>query len=125
MVSTPQVLTGLLQQGVDVIVDRGDMTQDLLLAVAAASLRAPFLLRHVRESLARAGGIRAPCAGVPGAREWEVFQLYVQGMLVRQIACGFRRSGKTVSAQKRSTMRKLGLVTERDLIDFATRVGLV
>jgi len=125
MVSTPQVLTGLLQHGLHVIVDKRDVIHDLLLAVAAASQRAPFQSRHVRESLARAGGACAPCAGVPSAREWEVFQLYAQGMSVRQIAHRFQRSGKTISAQKRSAMRKLGLVTERDFIDFATQVGLI
>ncbi|SDB84778.1 response regulator transcription factor [Paraburkholderia lycopersici] len=124
MVSTPQVLTGLLHQGLDVLVDKRDVVHDLLLAVAAAHARAPYLSGHARDSLERAGAACAPCAGVPSAREWEVFQLYVQGMSVRQIAHRFQRSNKTISAQKRSTMRKLGLVTERDVVDFATQVGL-
>ncbi|MEM5325687.1 hypothetical protein VSR34_03630 [Paraburkholderia sp. JHI2823] len=45
-------------------------------------------------------------------------------MSVRQIACRFQRSRKTVSTLKHSTMRKQGLVTERDRIDFATPSGL-
>lgn len=124
MVSTPPVLTGLMHHGLNVIVDKRDAVHDLLLAVAAARARTPFLSGHARATLARAGAACAPCSGVPSAREWEVLQLYAQGMSVRQIAQRFQRSGKTISAQKRSTMRKLGLVTERDLSDFAIQVGL-
>ncbi|CAD6512466.1 Transcriptional regulatory protein RcsB [Paraburkholderia hiiakae] len=124
MVSTPHVLTGLLHHGLNVIVDKRDVAHDLLLAVAAARARKPFLSRRARETLARADATFALCAGMPSAREWEVFQLYAQGMSICQIAQRFQRSGKTISAQKRSTMRKLGLVTESDLSDFATQVGL-
>lgn len=124
MVSTPQVLTGLVHCGLNVIVDKRDVAHDLLPAVAAACARAPFLSRRARDTLTRADATCAPCAGMPSAREWEVFQLYAQGMSICQIARRFQRSGKTISAQKRSTMRKLGLVTERDLSDFATQVGL-
>jgi two-component system, NarL family, captular synthesis response regulator RcsB len=124
MLSTPPILTGLLQWGLDVIVDKRDSVSDLQPALAAACSRAPFLSNHVSEVLARAGTACAPCAGVPSAREWEVLQLYAQGMSVCQIAHRLQRSGKTISAQKRSTMRKLGLATERDLFDFAMQVGL-
>ncbi|MEX3692835.1 response regulator [Paraburkholderia sp. BR14263] len=124
MVSTPPILTGLMHHGLNVIVDKRDVTHDLLLAVAAARERTPFLSSHARATLASAGAACAPCSGVPSVREWEVFQLYAQGMSVHQIAQRFQRSGKTISAQKRSTMRKLGLVTERDLSDFAMQVGL-
>ncbi|WP_321946859.1 response regulator transcription factor [Paraburkholderia sp. J10-1] len=124
MVSTPQVLTGLVHQGLNVIVDKRDVAHDLLVAVAAARARMPFLSRRARETLARADATCVPCSGMPSAREWEVFQLYTQGMSVGQIAQRFQRSRKTISAQKRSTMRKLGLVTERDLSDFATHAGL-
>lgn len=124
MVSTPQVLTGLLQSGLDVIVDKRDVTFALLPALAAAEARRPFISKHARTVLDSAGDGCAPCMGVPSAREWEVFQLYAQGMPVRQIAHRMQRSVKTISSQKRSTMRKLGLVSERDLIDFATLVGI-
>jgi two-component system, NarL family, captular synthesis response regulator RcsB len=124
MVSTPRILAGLLHHGLDVIVDKRDVALDLLAALAAARTRAPFLSHRASEVLARDGEACAPCAGAPSAREWEVFQLYARGMSVGQIADRLQRSGKTISAQKRSTMRKLGLANERDLIDFATQVGL-
>ncbi|QGZ60531.1 response regulator transcription factor [Paraburkholderia acidisoli] len=124
MMSTPQILTGLLQIGLTVIVDKRDVTVALLSALAAACAGQAFLSEHVRAALDNAGADCAPCAGIPSAREWEVFQLYAQGMPVCEIANRLQRSVKTISSQKRSTMRKLGLVTERDLIDFATLVGI-
>jgi two-component system capsular synthesis response regulator RcsB len=124
MMSTPHILTGLLNLGLGVIVDKRDVVSALLPALAAAHARMPFLSERARQVLERAGAVCAPCVGVPSAREWEVFGLYAQGMTVSQIAHRLQRSGKTISAQKRSTMRKLGLLTERDLIEFATQVGL-
>lgn len=124
MASTPHILTGLLQFGLTAIVDKRDVTLALLPALAAAFARQAFLSDHVRAALDHAGADCAACAGVPSAREWEVFQLYAQGMPVCEIANRLQRSVKTISSQKRSTMRKLGLATERDLIDFATLVGI-
>jgi two-component system capsular synthesis response regulator RcsB len=43
---------------------------------------------------------------------------------VHEIAARLQRSGKTISTQKRSAMRKLGLETENDLIDYARQIGL-
>lgn len=64
-------------------------------------------------------------ASVLSAREWEIFQLYVQGVAVHEIAKRLQRSGKTISTQKRTAMRKLGLETESDLIVYARQIGLI
>ncbi|RQG99870.1 response regulator transcription factor [Paraburkholderia dinghuensis] len=124
MVSSAPVLTGLLQFGLTVIVDKRDVPFSLLPAIEAASCGIPYLSDFARTALQRAGNRCPPCAGVPSAREWEVFQLYAQGMPIREIASRLGRSAKTISTQKRSTMRKLGLESERDLMDFAKQIGL-
>jgi len=124
MASIAPVLTGLLQSGLSVIVDKRDVPLSLIPAIEAARRDLPFLSRHAWEALQRAGGRCPPCAGVPSAREWEVFQLYAQGMPIGEIALRLGRSAKTISTQKRSTMRKLGLESERDLMEFAMQIGL-
>jgi two-component system, NarL family, captular synthesis response regulator RcsB len=43
---------------------------------------------------------------------------------VHEIAQRLQRSGKTISTQKRSAMRKLGLEKEVDLINYARKIGL-
>ena len=57
-------------------------------------------------------------------REWEVFRLYVSGMPIHEIAKRLGRSGKTISTQKRSAMRKLGLDSDAALIRYAQQLGL-
>jgi two-component system, NarL family, captular synthesis response regulator RcsB len=124
MVSSAPVLTGLLQFGLSVIVDKRDVPLSLIPAIEAASRGTPFLSDYARAALQRADGRQSPHAGVPSTREWEVFQLYAQGMPIGEIASRLGRSVKTISTQKRSTMRKLGLKTERELMEFSTQIGL-
>jgi len=125
MVSSAPVLTGLLQFGLSVIVDKRDVPLSLIPAIEAASCGTPFLSDYAQAALQRGGGrCPPPHAGVPSTREWEVFQLYAQGMPIGEIASRLGRSVKTISTQKRSTMRKLGLKTERELMEFAAQIGL-
>lgn len=49
------------------------------------------------------------------AREAEVLRHFVEGMSVMQIAEKFRRSRKTVSGQKQSAMKKLGIASDAEL----------
>jgi two-component system capsular synthesis response regulator RcsB len=58
------------------------------------------------------------------AGEWKVFTMYVSGLTIGQIATKLNRSAKTISTQKRNAMRKLGLDTEADVIDYACQIGL-
>ena len=63
-------------------------------------------------------------AGVLSAREWQVFQLYASGLSLLSIAQCLKRSVKTIGTQKRSGMRKLGLESESELIDYLRQIGL-
>ncbi len=45
--------------------------------------------------------------------------------LLEEIAERFGRSVKTVTTQRRSAMRKLGLESEAELIEFCRQLGLV
>ncbi|KWA82229.1 hypothetical protein WL29_26600 [Burkholderia ubonensis] len=52
-------------------------------------------------------------------REHEVLRCYLAGMSVSDIASKFSRSPKTISAQKQSAYRKLGIRSDAEL--FASR----
>ncbi len=58
-------------------------------------------------------------------REVDVIRLYLSGMSVSQIAVNLGRSIKTISTQKMSAMRKLGLRGDLDLFSYAASVGLL
>lgn len=124
MICHAHMLTGLLHIGVGGIVDKRETVTALLDAIEAAIAGRVYLSEHARAAIETADAPPQLRAGVLSAREWEIFQLYVQGLAVHEIAVRLQRSGKTISTQKRSAMRKLGLETEADLIDYARQIGL-
>ncbi|AGI24574.1 LuxR family transcriptional regulator [Pseudomonas sp. ATCC 13867] len=58
-------------------------------------------------------------------RELEVVRLFANGMCMTEIALHLSRSIKTVSTQKSSAMRKLGLTADAELFAYAQKHGLV
>ncbi|AKG67694.1 response regulator transcription factor [Serratia fonticola] len=57
-------------------------------------------------------------------REMEVVRLYVSGLSVNEIASQLHRTKQTISSQKASAMRKLGLSRDADLFRFAFESGM-
>ncbi|WP_233799938.1 response regulator transcription factor [Paraburkholderia sp. HP33-1] len=125
MIERAHVLTGLRNIGVTGIVDKRDAASALIDAIEAVAAGRTHLSEQVMAVLAAADPAPPGRGGAMSAREWEVFQLYARGLAVHEIATRLRRSDKTISTQKRSAMRKLGLETEADLIDYAAQIGLV
>ncbi|ACC69549.1 two component transcriptional regulator, LuxR family [Paraburkholderia phymatum STM815] len=123
MIHQPSILMGLLQHGVAAIVDKRDMTASLIHAIDAGLTGQGYLSDHACAAIAKAEAPQ-PRAGVMSAGEWKVFTMYVSGMTISQIAVRLNRSAKTISTQKRNAMRKLGLETEADVIDYACQIGL-
>lgn len=124
MICHAHMLSGLLHIGVGAIVDKRDVAAALIDAIEAGMAGRVYLSQQARTAMEAADTPVQLRAGILSAREWEVFQLYVQGLAVHEIAVRLQRSGKTISTQKRSAMRKLGLETESDLIDYARQIGL-
>ena len=123
MIHQPRTLIGLLHLGVTAIVDKRDAMGSLIEAVDSAFAGRRYLSLHVRDAIDEADWPQ-PGAGVLSAREWEVFKFYIHGLTIGQIAERLGRSSKTISTQKRNAMRKLGLDTENDLIQYALQIGL-
>lgn len=125
MISHGRMLAGLIQMGIDGVVDKRDGLEYLATAVAAVQTGKRFLSPSADAALHSLPTTSTPRAGVLSRREWEVFRLYASGLLVHQIAEQFGRSRKTIATQKRSGMRKLGLESEGELVEYFRQVGLV
>ena len=124
MIAQPQMLAGLLELGADGIVDKRDCMESLNQAIIAAIGGERFVSRHA-EALLGTNLVDKPShAGVLSAREWEVFQLYASGLSLISIAGRLGRSVKTIGTQRRNAMRKLGLATEAQLLDYLRQIGL-
>jgi two-component system capsular synthesis response regulator RcsB len=93
-------------------------------AIDAAVAGRKFLSAGVRAAFDQLGTFPQPRGGILSAREWEVLRLYIQGMSIGEIALRLERSGKTISTQKRSAMRKLGIESDTGLIKYAQQIGL-
>ncbi len=124
MICHPPTLSGLLHLGVSAIVDKRDCVDALPDAVKAAVEGRRYLSSSVQSAFDELGSFPLPLAGVLSAREWEVFCLYVQGLSIGDIAVQLERSSKTISTQRRSAMRKLGLDSDTELIKYAQQLGL-
>lgn len=125
MISHSRMLAGLLQLGIDAIIDKRDSLESLFEAVSVTRNGGRFLSPSAADAVSCLPKNTPARAGVLSRREWEVFRLYASGLLIRDIAQRFGRSSKTIATQKRSGMRKLGLETEAELVEYLRQVGLV
>ncbi|MFP3507509.1 LuxR C-terminal-related transcriptional regulator, partial [Burkholderia sp. SIMBA_062] len=87
-------------------------------AVHAAYVGANYLSPFVKQLLE--GTETSPGTRTLTAREIEVVRLYGAGLTVGEIAVQLHRSKQTISSQKSSAMKKLGIVRDADLIRYAS-----
>ncbi|MBR8383927.1 MULTISPECIES: response regulator transcription factor [Burkholderia cepacia complex] len=66
--------------------------------------------------------LRAPTHTELSARELEVVRLYEEGMTVADIATRLNRSRKTITTQKASAMKKLGVASNQALVDAVRKI---
>jgi len=124
MLDHGRTLAGLLQLGVSAIVDKRDAAGTLAVAIDAVVAGRRFLSPRAQRAAAEIDALPMARAAALSPCEWEVFRRYASGLAVSEIAERSGRSVKTVSAQKRSAMRKLGLEDDFDVICYARRIGL-
>ena len=118
MIDNPSVLLAIQKQGVGCILSKSDAISHLVGAVHAAFVGANYLSPFVKKLLEDC----RPSAGTRTltAREIEVVRLYGAGLTVGEIAVQLHRSKQTISSQKSSAMKKLGIVRDADLIRYAS-----
>ncbi|WP_250501694.1 response regulator transcription factor [Caballeronia sp. AZ7_KS35] len=125
MICQTRMLAGLVQLGVDGVIDKRDGLECLHDAIPVTEAGGCFLSPTVEAAVRHLPATSPARVGVLSRREWEVFQLYARGLLVHEIAEHFGRSRKTIATQKRAGMRKLGLDSEEELVAYFQQVGLV
>ncbi|PFH19499.1 MULTISPECIES: response regulator [Burkholderia] len=118
MIDNPSVLHAIQRQGVGCILSKSDAISHLVGAVHAAYVGANYLSPFVKQLLEGAEAL--PGTRVLTAREIEVVRLYGAGLTVGEIAVQLHRSKQTISSQKSSAMKKLGIVRDADLIRYAS-----
>ncbi|MBN3816253.1 response regulator [Paraburkholderia sp. Se-20369] len=117
MIDNPSVLHAIRKQGVGCILSKSDAISHLVGAVHAAYVGANYLSPYIKKLLDET--VTAPTTRPLTTREIEVVRLYCAGYTVGEIATQLHRSKQTISSQKSSAMKKLGIVRDADLIRYA------
>ncbi|CAG9195550.1 Bacterial regulatory s, luxR family protein [Burkholderia gladioli] len=123
-IDNPALLREIAKTGVQGLLSKIDEVDHLIAATHAVYAGANYQSPSVREKLAvQASSARAVEAMT--TKEAEVIRLYVSGLSISEIAAQLNRAKQTVSAQKGSAMRKLGIERDADLFQYAYETGLV
>ncbi|WP_321802895.1 response regulator [Burkholderia sp. BCC1993] len=117
MIDNPSVLYAIHRQGVSCILSKSDAISHLIGAVHAAYVGANYMSPYVKQLLQDID--TTPIARALTTREIEVVRLFCAGYTVGEIAAQLHRSKQTISSQKSSAMKKLGIVRDADLIRYA------
>jgi len=126
MMDNPGVLRTLITLGVRCIVNKTDDVSHLIPAIHVASSGGQYFsptMKSIIGALDRFSVADSKAVSL-SKREIEVIRLYVSGMRINDIAAQLHRSKQTVSSQKNSAMRKIGVATDADLFKYALEVGL-
>jgi two-component system capsular synthesis response regulator RcsB len=125
MVDNPAIAYEMSRLGVRSVVSKSGEINSLVSAIHAVYVGAlyfPTLDAARRQS---PGAANAPERPALSKREAEVVRMFVSGLSVGEISKQLHRSKQTVSTQKTSAMRKLGLEREADLFRFAYETGIM
>ena len=127
MMDNPGVLRALINHGVKCILSKSDDSTHLIPAVHIAFSSGQYFSPTIASMLAAINdsGKQEITQKELSKREFEVVRLYVSGLTVNEIAARLNRSKQTVSSQKASAMKKLGIVREADLFKYAMETGLL
>ncbi|PEI02163.1 DNA-binding response regulator [Pantoea agglomerans] len=121
MISNPGIQNSLSRLGVHAVLNKNSLSVDLLQTMK--TLFSPAVLRSAARAKAKASDELEPAFSL-SPKETEVLRLLLRGMTVNEISAQLKRTKQTVSAQKTSAMRKLGVSSELELYEYARQSGL-
>lgn len=114
MIDTPTLIRALLERHNVCVLSKSDATSHIITAVHAVYLGKTYYSPRIKGMLIdqafTMGSMRLT------RREAEIVRLLCAGATVTEIAQQSHRSVQTVSSQKRSAMKKLGIERDADLI---------
>ena len=121
MLDEPTILRAIRSQGVNVILSKSDAISHIVGAVHAAYVGAHYLSPFIKRLLQDDADAK-PVVRRLSPREIEVIRLFCAGNTVNAIAEQLHRSKQTISSQKASAMKKLGITRDIDLLRYADAV---
>lgn len=120
MISNPGLLRSLVRLGVHRVLNKASLSAELLQTMKSLSTL-PAASRTNNEKERTVAKIAVKLT----PKENEVLRLLLRGMTVNEISVRLSRTKQTVSAQKKSAMRKLGATSEYELYHYVQQIGLI
>lgn len=126
------IFESMIQLGVSGIILKAAVVDELADAIRQTLLGHRYIGQAVKKSLLT--NVDLSCLGDSSCvsnvnrltvKESEVVRLLASGMSVTQAANFLNRSVKTISTQKKSAMRKLGISSDSALFEFARVSGFI
>lgn len=127
MLNNAGLFRSMLGLGVKGVLGKASLVSELPIAIGQVRRNKVFLAESVSQALLQDGEIRPDRLFEREAlspRETEVTRLLAGGLSVGEIAAQLNRSKQTVSAQKVSAMRKLGVANDAALFIYLQEHGL-
>lgn len=120
------IIHSLLGLGVDGIISKADPLEHIDAAIQATLAGRMYLSPDIQRIMRTHDkvGLRSSAPNLT-PREIEVVRLFVSGLKIGEIAARLHRSKQTVSTQKLSAMRKLGILRDADLIRYGLESNLI
>jgi two-component system, NarL family, captular synthesis response regulator RcsB len=112
----------MIDAGANSLVDKTSDVNEIPQAILAAHRGDRYLSKNV-DAVAgkrRSVDIRAATLEELSPREFQILKLFSEGMSVTEIARSTSRGMSTVSQQKTSAMRKLGLTSDAQIFDYVS-----
>jgi len=120
----PALTQELAKLGVNALLGKTQHTNQLISAIHAVYAGSNYF---PSENLVtgQSGISQNPAANLAlTKREFEVVRLFASGLSINEIAEQLHRTKQTISSQKTSAMRKLGIARDADLFRYAFESGL-
>jgi two-component system capsular synthesis response regulator RcsB len=127
MLSNAGLFRAMLNLGVNGLLSKASLADELPQAIGYMAQGKTYLATSVQRLLLQEGAVREDMMGVQenlSPKELEVTRLLAAGHTVSQIAALLNRSKQTVSTQKVSAMRKLGVANDAALYLYLQEHGL-
>jgi two-component system, NarL family, captular synthesis response regulator RcsB len=127
MLENAALLQRLRELGVISVVNKSDDLSHIGMAVRHVHRHLEYMSPSVKTALE---ALRMNSGGrtdevMLSRRELEVVRLFVSGMTIKEISEQLNRSIKTISTQKNTAMRKLGIDRDSELFQYAQSNGLL
>lgn len=127
MLENPGLLNGMCSSGALAVLHKRHKLTELPTAITTAYRLRRYPCSSAQRELCNCGidsTVGKPIS-VLSPRELEVMRLLVGGMTVTGVALYLSRSIKTVSTQKHSAMKKLGMSSDSELFNYGLNYGLL